>query len=93
MKHAYLNNVLISSLIYIIKIHQNIKHKKKLKKKTLKVKWNRGNTYLLIWWRFTRTLARDCMWKPWEMRGKKSKLKVKNGRDEKMNWRDGHYDL
>jgi hypothetical protein len=27
------------------------------------------------------------------MRGKKSKLKVKNGRDEKMNWRGGHCDL
>ena len=27
------------------------------------------------------------------MRGKKSKLKVKNGRDEKMNWRGGRCDL
>jgi len=48
MKHAYLNNVLIRDFIYIIKIHQNKKHKKNKnslnKKKTL----NRGNTYLLI---------------------------------------------
>jgi len=54
--------------IYIIKKNQNKKHKKiknsKNKKKTLKVKRNKGNTYLLIWWRFTRTLTRDCRWKP-----------------------------
>ena len=49
--------------IYIIKIHQNKKHKKikvAKTKKTLKVKWNRGNTYLLIWWRLRRKLVRDC---------------------------------
>jgi len=73
--------------ICIIKIHQNKKHKKKIaktKKKTLKVKWNRGNTYLLIWWRFTRTLTRDCRWKPW--RNERKKIEIEG--EERKRWKN-----
>ena len=84
MKHAYLNNVLIRDFIYIIKIHQNKKHKKNKnslnKKKTL----NRGNTYLLIWWRFIRILARDCRWMP--SRNQRKKFEIKG--EERKRWKN-----
>jgi len=55
------------------KIHQNKRHNdnKIVKiKKIIKVKWNRGNTYLLDWWRLKKklvTFARNIK----EMIGKK----------------------
>ena len=54
---------LFQDFIYIIKIHQNKKNITKIKitkKIILKVKWNRGNTYLLIWWRLKIKTSNLC---------------------------------
>ena len=87
---------LFQDFIYNIKIHQNKKHTKKkiAKKKILKVKWNRGNTYLLIWWRLknkTSNLCRNLEGN--ERKTNRKRGELKNGGDEKMNWRGGHWDL
>ena len=66
----------IQDFIYITKNTPKKKHNKNKnsEKKTLKVKWNRRNTYLLNWWRFTRKLARDCRWKLWRIERKKIEI-------------------
>jgi len=55
---------------------------KNITKKTLKVKWNRRNTYLLNWWRFTRKVARDCWWNFWRMERKIIGEKLRRRKNE-----------
>ena len=88
---------LFQDFIYIIKIHQN-KNITKIKivkiKKILKVKWNRGNTYLLIWWRLktkTSNLCRNLEGN--ERKKNRRRGEIQNGGDEKINWRSGCWDL
>jgi hypothetical protein len=90
MKYAYFNNVLNSRVYLHYKKYSKTKNitKKIAKKKTLKAKWNRRNTYLLNWWRFTRKLARDCRWKLWRMERKQNwNLRWKT--EEKKKWTEG----
>jgi len=86
----------IQDFIYITKNtpKKNITKIKIAKKKTLKVKWNRRNTYLLNWWRFTRKLARDCRWKLWRNGEEKNQnLRWKTEEKKKMNWRGGRWNI
>jgi hypothetical protein len=96
MKYAYLNNVFISRLYLQYKNtpKQKTYQKKIAKKKILKVKWNRGNTYLLIWWRLKNKTSNLCRNLEGNERKKNRKRgEIKNGGDEKMNWKGGHWDL
>ena len=75
------------NFIYITKKYNKTKNIKSLKITINKIKWNRKNTYILMWWRFTTKLARDST-KLEDLRGKNRNSKVRNvrnGGEEKMN--------
>jgi hypothetical protein len=95
MKYAYLNNVFISRLYLHYKHTPKQKNITKIKiakinKKILKVKWNRGNTYLLIWWRFKNKTSNLCR----NLEGNERKKIEEEGklRTEKMKkWTEGAF--
>ena len=82
---------LFQDFIYIIKIHQNKKNITKIKitkKIILKVKWNKGNTYLLIWWRLKIKTSNLCR----NLEGNERKKIEEEGKlrtEEMKKWTEG----
>ena len=93
MKYAYLNNVFISRLYLHYKNTPKKKNITKIKiakiKKILKVKWNKGNSNLLIWWRFKNKTSNLCRNLEGNERKKKIKEEGKLRTEEMKKWTEG----